>query len=486
MKRGLAVLASLGVLVVAVLAIRTALVPEAVSPRAAPVPEHLDEAAIAQHLAGAIRFATVSGGPNEADASDAFEGLIDYLGKSFPRAHSTLRRDRIGAHSLLYTWQGSEPGLPGILFLAHMDVVPIDPGSESSWVHPPFSGAIADGYIWGRGSLDMKAPVIGLLEAVEQLAVEGKQPRRTIWLAFGEDEETGGDHGAGAIAALLKSRGARVAYSLDEGVYVVQGVVPGVARPVALIGISEKGYLSLRLSASAPGGHSSMPSRNEAIARLSRAIVRLENNQMPASLGGAVSPMLDGLEPELPLWQRVVFANRWLFAPLLRNRLEQSPATNALIRTTMAPTIIRGGLKDNVLPQSAEAIVNFRIRPGDTIDQVIAHVRAAIDDPGVTIGKSGASNEPQALSSTESPAWQALRSVVEATYTDAVVVPTLVIAGTDTYHYAGLAEDSYRFEPVRLNAGDLDRIHGTNERIAVKDFIDMVRFYTALMRKTAW
>jgi carboxypeptidase PM20D1 len=397
-----------------------------------------------------------------------------------------LRRERIGAHSLLYIWQGSEPGLPGILFLAHIDIVPVEPGSEGSWTHPPYSGDVADGYVWGRGALDMKGPVIGLMEAVEHIAGEGKQPRHTIYLAFGADEEIGGDRGAAIVAQTLQTRGVKLAYTLDEGGYVVHGVVPGVAAPVALIGISEKGYLTLRLSASAPGGHSSMPSREEAIARLARAIQRLEDRQMPASLGGAVSPMLDALAPEVPYWQRVAFANRWLFAPLLRNALEASPATNALIRTTVAPTVVRGGVKDNVLPQSAEAMVNFRIRPGDTIESVTAHARAVIDDSGVTINSVGTSNDPLPLSSTDSDAYHALRSAAESIYPDAVVVPTLVIAGTDTHHYSAIAQNSYRFEPVRLEAADLDRIHGTDERIAVKDFVDMIRFYAALMRKTAF
>jgi carboxypeptidase PM20D1 len=472
------------VLIAAIVGVRTAMVSSTNLPRVAPVREALDENAAAQHLAGAIRFATVSDSPDKG--AGAFEGLIDYLDRNYPAVHSGLRREPIGLHSLLYTWQGSEPALPGIMFLAHMDVVPVDSGSESSWTHGPYSGDVADGFIWGRGTLDMKAPVLGLLESVEQLLREGKQPRRTIYLAFGGDEEVGGDHGAGAIAALLRSRGIRVAYSLDEGGYVVHGVVPGVSSPVALIGISEKGYLTLRLSTSAAGGHSSMPSRDEAIARLSRAIQRLEERQMPASLGGAVSPMLDALAPVVPYWQRVAFANRWLFAPLLRNVLESAPATNALVRTTVAPTVIRGGIKDNILPQSAEAMVNFRIRPGDTIASVIAHVRAVIDDQAVAIATIGASNDPLPLSSIDSDGYRALRAAAETIYPDAVVVPTLVVAGTDTHHYAAITFNSYRFEPVRLEASDLDRIHGNNERIAVRDFADMIRFYSLTMRETAF
>ena len=228
-----------------------------------------------------------------------------------------------------------------------------------------------------------------------------------------------------------------------------------------------------------------MPTRDEAIARLARAIQRLEDRPMPASLDGAVSPMLDALAPELPYWQRAVFANRWAFGPLLRNALQGSPATNALIRTTLAPTVIRGGVKDNVLPQSAEALLNFRIRPGNTIASVVAYVRAAINDPAVTIITVGTSNDHLPLSSIDSRAYQAVRSAAEAVYPDAVAVPTLVIAGTDTHHYAAVAENSYRFEPVRLASADLDRIHGTDERIAIKDFVDMIRFYTVLMRRTA-
>jgi carboxypeptidase PM20D1 len=255
-----------------------------------------------------------------------------------------------------------------------------------------------------------------------------------------------------------------------------------VSRPIALIGLTEKGYLTLRLSATAPGGHSALPSGQEAIARIARALARLEENPLPASLGGVASPMLDALAPEMPLTRRALLANRWLFAPLLLRALESTPATNALVRTTMAPTMIAGGIKENVLPRAASVTLNFRILPGDTSESVIAHVRATIDDPEITIDRVGDSIDPAPAASINGPGYAALRSAVEVIYPDAAIVPGLTVAGTDTPHYVGLAANNYRFEPLRLAASDLERIHGVDERVAVRDYVDMIRFYIAVMR----
>jgi carboxypeptidase PM20D1 len=415
-------------------------------------------------------------------SAEAFDGLNAFTAATYPQIAKKLKREQVNQYSVLYTWQGSEPNLPGILFLAHLDVVPVESDSARLWTHTPYSGEVAEGYVWGRGTLDDKGQSIALLEAAESLAEQGWSPRRTLYLAFGHDEELGGANGAGAIAALLKSRGVKLADTFDEGSYVVRGVVPGISQPVALIGIAEKGYLTLRLNVSAPGGHSSMPGPNDAITRLAKAIGRLEDQPMRASLGGAVSPMLDALAPKMPFVQRAIFANRWLFAPLLVKALENEPATNALIRTTTAVTMIEGGVKENVLPREAAVTLNFRIRPGDTIEGLVAHVREAVNDPDIRIEKVGENNDPLRVSSTKTNAFEALRGGIEAVYPDAVIAPALVIAGTDTPHYAPLAQNSYRFEPVRLDASDLERIHGVNERIAVTDFIAMIRFYAIVMR----
>jgi carboxypeptidase PM20D1 len=473
-----------GVLLMVIIG-RTLLLPSPARTTSATANQRIDEETSVSHLSAAIRFATESVSQEGPVSGAAFDSLNAFTAAAYPRIAERLKREEVNRYSVLYTWQGSEPDLPAILFLAHLDVVPVESDSAALWTHAPYSGDVADGYIWGRGTLDDKGQSIALLEATEILAKEGWSPRRTIYLAFGHDEELGGVNGAGAIAALLKSRGVKLTDTFDEGSYVVRGVVPGISQPVALIGIAEKGYLTLRLSVSAPGGHSSIPGRNEAITRLARAIGRLEDQPMPASLGGAVSPMFDALAPKMPFMQRAIFANRWLFAPLLVKALENEPATNALIRTTTAVTMIEGGVKENVLPREAAVTLNFRIRPGDTIEGLVTHVHEAINDPDIRIEKIGENNDPLPVSSTRTSAFAALRAGIEAVYPDAVIAPALVIAGTDTPHYAPLAQNSYRFEPVRLDASDIERIHGVNERIAVKDFIAMVRFYAIVMRSAA-
>jgi carboxypeptidase PM20D1 len=476
----LAVVAAL--VLVAAVVVRTLLF-ESSAPLAPVAPiGQIDRVAAVEHLAGALRFPTVSTASAVSPSGHAFSELTRFLETSFPLIHQNLMREQAGTYSLLYTWQGSDSALPGILFIAHMDVVPVDPKSESLWTHAAFSGDIADGFIWGRGAIDMKSSVLGLLEAVEYLLRQGEQPKRTIFLALSEDEEVGGKNGSASLAALLKSRGVRLEFTLDEGSYIVDGALLGLGRPAALIGVAEKGYLTLRLSARAPGGHSSMPSRGDAITRIARAVQRLQDDQMPASLGGAVSPMLDALAPEMPFLQRAIVSNRWLFAPLLLKIMEGAPPTNALIRTTIAPTMIEGGIGENLLPSDATVTVNVRIRPGDTSDDVIAHVRAAIDDPEIDIERVGESNEPLPISSIDARGYAILQSAAAAIYPDTVIAPTLVIGGTDTLHYSALAENSYRFTPLRLGASDLKRVHGINERIAADDYVHMVRFYAQVMQ----
>ncbi len=269
-----------------------------------------------------------------------------------------------------------------------MDVVPVEPGSAGAWQHPPFSGAIADGFVWGRGTLDDKVSVLATLEAIELLLADGFTPERTIYLAFGHDEEIDGRHGAAAIAAVLAERGVRLGFTLDEGGIIAHDIVPGVAPPVALIGVAEKGYLSLKLSVEAEDcGHSSMPPRTTVIGRLAGAIHRLESNPMAANLAPSMIDMFDQLADEMPFMLGLAVSNRWLFAPLVESRLSESPSSDAAIRTTTAVTMFNAGVKANVLPCAAEAVVNFRILSSDSVASVTEHVRQVIDDPVIEISR---------------------------------------------------------------------------------------------------
>ena len=478
----IAILLGLGLLVVAiVVTLRTIrFVPSHSDTTAVALVPAKNDSLLAEHLAGAIRIRTVSyqdSSPRQA----ALAELRGYLAGIFPRTHAALRGEVVGDGSLLFTWNGTDPALEPIVMMAHLDVVPVEPGSERLWTHQPFSGDIAEGFIWGRGALDDKVGVLSLLEAVEALVAEGVRPRRTVFLAFGADEEVIG-HGATDIIAVLRSRGVHPLVAIDEGSAVVRGVMPGTSRPLGLIGVSEKGFASVELTVNGTGGHSSMPPAQTAVGVLAHAIDRLEMHPMPARLNQPTAAMFDVVGRDLTLPYRAVMQNLWLTRPLLLRMLSRSPATNATIRTTTAPTVIQGSPKDNVLPLRARAIVNFRLIPGDTPETVLQHVRNTVDDRRVAIALNGTPTSPSPVSSTTSASYGILASAIRSLQPDAIVAPSLVVGATDSRHYAGYARDVYRFLPVPIGPDDLDRIHGKNERVGVRDYSRAVAFMTKLIR----
>jgi carboxypeptidase PM20D1 len=448
-------------------------------------PLSVDVSSVAQHLSQAIRFRTVSFQDMGQINGEEFIAFHKYLEQTFQKVHATLIREAVSNYSLLYTWKGKNEKLKPILLMAHQDIVPVEPVSEADWQQPPFEGRIYDGFIWGRGTMDDKAGVLGLLEAVEILLDQGFQPERTIYLAFGHDEEVGGQNGAAKIAELLLSRNVGLEYILDEGLIIADGILP-VPKPVAAIGIAEKGSVSLELSVEAQGGHSSMPPSQTAIGILGRAVNRLEEEQMPGEIKGAIEQTFDYIGPEMSFGKRLVFANLWLFKPLVLRQLAASPAMSAALHTTTAATIIEGGVKENVLPTRARAVVNFRISPGNSIESVIAHVKDAIADSRVKINKYGVSAwEPSNISDINSPNFQALERTVRQVFPKVLVAPAQVIGATDSRHYEKLTHNIYRFLPQRYNQDDLKRPHGVNERISIEDYSQCIRFYHQLIRNTA-
>ena len=444
----------------------------------------VDAMAPAERLAEAIQFKTISHQDPGGFNPQAFLDFHRFLERAFPKVHRTLTREVVNEHSLLYTWKGTSSESKPILLMAHLDVVPVDPGTEGEWVQPLFSGRIGDGYIWGRGSMDLKVSVLGILEAVELLLSQGFQPTRTIYLAFGHDEEIGGQQGAVKIAALLKSRGVRLDYVLDEGLPVGHGLIPGVPVPVAMIGIAEKGYLTIELTVAGTGGHASMPPTHTAIGTLSAAIQRLESNPMPAGITEPVRQTFSCVGPEMSFTRRMLLANLWLSEPIVNRQLAASPATNALLRTTGAVTMVQGGTKENVLPAEAKAIVNFRVLPGDTLASVTEHVRRVINDTTVTV-KTLKAVEPSPVTPTDSETFRTLARTIRQVIPEVVVAPGLLVAGTDSKHYLPLTEATYRFLPIRLTGEDLQRIHGTNERIAIDNYAEVISFYAQLIRNSA-
>lgn len=436
-------------------------------------------------LSRAVQIPTVSArvGMHHRDAN--FVKFHAFLRESFPKVHKRLSLTPINEFGLLYEWPGSDVSLKPVLLLSHQDVVPIEPGTESDWQYPPFSGEQAEGYVWGRGAWDDKSTLMASLEALEMLLAAGESPKRTLMLAFGHDEEVGGEQGAAAIAQYLQQQEKELAFVLDEGAVIGMGLVPGVEQPVALIATAEKGYLTLKLTTKGQGGHSSVPPAVTAVGRLAKAISRLQDHPLPASLTQPVIDMFTALGPQLPFEKRFWLANLWLFESLVVSKMAGNRSMHSHVRTTTAPTMLMAGVKENVLPQTAEAIVNFRLLPGQSRDNVIKEVRNIINDDQVVISEAGAiSSEPSPVSSSNSYGYRQLEKAIRQVNPDVLVAPSLLFGATDSRYYTGLSKQVFRFTPIRVVAKDFGRLHGTNERIAIVDYKNAIRFYYQLILNT--
>ena len=438
----------------------------------------VDTAAI-QRLSQALQAQTISTETGPA-SPETFAAFHAFLAQSFPRIHAELKREELPGGSLLYTWQGTEPTAPALLLMAHQDVVPVEAGSEGEWSAPPFSGAVAKGFVIGRGAIDDKGSLMAILEATERLLARGYKPQRTIFLAFGHDEERGGD-GAKTMAALLKQRGANIGLGLDEGYAVLDGVIGGVKAPIAMIGIGEKGYVSVELTATGTGGHSSMPADDNSAVRIARAVERLSEQQMPARIEGPSGAMLNGIAPYSSFGMKAALANLWLTGPLVERQLLSVPSTAAAIRTTTAPTILNAGTKDNVIPQVARAVINHRILPGDTVEGVLEHDRKVIGDPQVHVRPASFQQQPGVPVSPEGAEYKKFAALVRSSFPEAGVAPGLVVGATDGRHYEGVARNVLRFVPITMRKGDLTRFHGNDERIAIADYMRAIGFYERLI-----
>jgi carboxypeptidase PM20D1 len=450
--------------------------------QASPAPPiQLDENAIVGRLAEAIKLKTVSFQSPADESAGEFQKFHQLLAKSFPLAHAGLAQETVNDYSLLFTWKGKNPELKPILLMAHLDVVSVDPASEPSWSQPPFAGRIADGFIWGRGAMDDKVSVMAIFEAVEYLLQNGFAPERTVYLAFGHDEEIGGKQGAAKIAELLALRKVELEFVLDEGMNILSGVIDGVTPPVALIGIAEKGYLSVQLSAKSAGGHSSIPPTATAIGAISRALQRLDGAPFPARFHGPTRQMFEFLGAEMAWSKKLALANLWLFEPLVKQRLSRSPLTNAILRTTLAPTIFNAGVQENVLPAQASAVVNLRIMPGETTAGALEHVRKVIDDPRVELTPLPIRVEPSPVSDAGGAGFKLLQRTIREVAPETIAAPALLVGATDSRHYAALTKNIFRFLPITLTAQDAKRYHGIDERISLQDYRRCVRFYAQLI-----
>jgi carboxypeptidase PM20D1 len=486
MKRPLQFLLFALIVLAGVLIANTLRVPVPAAAAAAPTDGVVvDSALAAERLSGAVKFATVSIASGAPIDTAAFLGFHDFIATAFPRVHATLRRETVNGLSLIYTWVGRDSLATPVVLMGHMDVVPVPESNLNDWTHGPFSGDIAEGYVWGRGTLDDKTTVLSSLEAVEALLAQGFTPARTVYLTFGHDEEVGGRFGARAIVDTLVARGVKPAMVLDEGGIMTSGLVPGVKQRAAVVGIAEKGYLSLRLRAQATGGHSSMPLPRTAVGALSRAVAALEANPFPYDMQGPARGMLDAMAPYVPFAQRVALANLWLTEPVVTRMLSATPSAAAMLHTTTSPTMLSAGVKDNVLPPEAMAVVNFRIRPGETMESVTQRVRTVINDTLIVVEPTDSARvNPSPVSDTKSPAYQLIDATIRqmAPGEQIPVLPYLVVGGTDAKYWGDHSANVYRFLPIPLGDGDFPRIHGLNERVAVKDYAVAVGFFARLIK----
>ena len=443
----------------------------------------VDEGGAISRLQQALRFPTISTEDGSVDAQ-AFLGLHEFLRTAFPLVHQHLARETPGGLSLVYRWPGRDPSKPPVVLMGHLDVVPIAPGTEGSWTHPPF-GAVEDGgWIYGRGALDDKSTVMAVLESVESLLASGFEPERTVILLFGQDEEVGGVKGAKLIVEALAAQGVRPALVLDEGGALVSAKTLGGEGMLALIGVAEKGFASLSLSVSGDGGHSSTPPEVTHIGRLARAIVALEKAPFDAHLDGVVREMLERSAPGLPFARGLILRNLWLFGPVVTHAMLGDPRAASMLRTSTAATIFNAGNKDNVLPPEARATVNFRIRPGETVESVRARVVRVIADDQVHVNVLGFRSEPPAASPTRGPAFDAIGRSARETLGEAppMVLPFLLMGATDARYWTPHATAVYRFNPFPMEEDALKRVHGTNERLSKAGYINGIRFYVQLLK----
>lgn len=426
-----------------------------------------------------VRCATVSS-YNPADEDEgAFHRFVALLPDLFPEVHRVCSFEAAGRRGLLYGWKGKSDADPTVL-MAHYDVVPVH---EELWEKPPFAGLIEDGELWGRGTLDTKATLNGILQAAEALIKQGFTPENDIWFAFGGNEEVEGQD-APATVALLEKRGIRPALVVDEGGAVVDNIFPGVHKPCAVIGTGEKGMMHVEMAAESIGGHASAPPPRSSIGLLSEACLRVERNHFRRRLSPAVAEMFDTLGRHSTWIYRLLFANLWLFSGVLDLICKKKGGElNALLRTTVAWTQASGSKQTNVMPARATMNANLRLMTGDAAESALDYLSRTIDNPNLKL-QAVSSHESSAISETGSCAsWLKVKRSVQAVWPEAIVSPYLMIACSDARHYCRISDHVYRFSAMTMSSEHRRTIHGNNERIPLDTIGQPVAFYMHLIRQ---
>ena len=444
----------------------------------------LDETKAIENLSKSIQFQTISHPDYEKFDYEEFQRFLSWLETEYFQVFKNLEKKYLGK-TLLLKWQGEASDLNPILLTAHYDVVPVRADADSIWQESPFSGKIDGDYVWGRGALDDKSGVIAILEAVNYLLEKNFSPRRTVYLSFGHDEEIGGRRGAGKVTEFLLNEGVELEWTLDEGSFLLQDIIPGINKPVAVINVAEKGSLTIQVIGKAEGGHSSMPSSKSSVGYLAEALLKLENNPIPGKLEGISLGLFDEVSKQMPFQYKILFANLWLFEPLINNFLSDSPTMNAVIRTTTAPTMLSASNRLNVLASEAIGTVNFRLHPRDNPEKIVNFVKDLISNENIEVKNLSAGTLASSVSDWETEGYRAISNSVREVYGDIIVAPGLMVGGSDSKHYAKAAKNSYRFNPFPLSANELSGLHGIDERIKKDDFLNGIRSYIKIIQSGA-
>ncbi len=449
-------------------------------PVVTPVPSEavVDERTVVEHLAQMIRCKTVSYYEDEKIDKAEFVKFRSMLKTLYPTVFSRCTYEELGPSGILFSLKGKSAQKPAV-FMSHYDVVPVN---EEQWSRPAFEGIVEDGFLWGRGTLDTKCTLLGVMESAEQLLKEGFVPENDMYFAFGGDEEIAGKSQP-VIVETLRARGIEPAIVVDEGGAVVEGVFPGVSEPCALIGIAEKGLMDAQFVIEGAGGHASSPPPHTGIGRLARAVTRIENNPFPRVLTKPVAEMFDTLGRSSSFAYRLIFANLWCFAPLLDAICKKSGGElNAMMRTTCAFTMAEGSKASNVLPPRARMVANLRIISGSTCEKTLRVLRERLDDGGIQADIIHGT-DPSKISETTGYGWQKLTAAIAETWPDTLIAPYLMFAASDSRHYCAISDYVYRFSAMALSKEDRAGIHGNDERIRVENIVKTVQFYLRLMRK---
>ena len=438
----------------------------------------IDKSACTHRLQTLIKYKTISYYDSTLEDDSQFEGMISALPELYPNVFRECSFNRLPDRGLLFKWEGKIHDNPSVM-MAHYDVVPVD---EEKWAKPPFEGILEDDVLWGRGTLDTKVTFNGILSAAEHLIENSFVPQNDIYFAFSGNEEINGN-GAVGIVDFFEENGIVPALVVDEGGAVVEGVFPGVKEPCALIGIAEKGMLNLEYTTKSNGGHASAPLPHTPIGLLARACAKIETHPFKTHLTKPVAEMFDTLGRHSTFIYRMIFANLWLFKPVLDLICTSSGGEmNALMRTTVAFTQMQGSSAPNVIPTKASMVSNMRLNPEDTVDSAVEYIRKTIKDNEVELNVLHGTN-PSRISETYCQAWYKVANAVEGTWPGCIVSPYLMVQCSDSRHYGRISDRVYRFSAMDLTTEERRAIHGNNEKIRVEVISRAVEFYVRLMKQ---